>query len=47
MIDLNNLPEWLIEKPGQRFAVGFVACSLRSVPREEKIKIEKEQQGLK
>jgi hypothetical protein len=49
MIDRNNLPEWLIEKPGQHFAIGFVDCAIRASAMELSIPtiVPKEQQGLK
>jgi hypothetical protein len=48
MIDRNNLPEWLIPKPGHRFPQGFVECAIKSSEIDRTITlIPKEQQGLK
>jgi len=48
MIDRNNLPAWLIEKPGQRFAIGFVECAIRASMNERVITaiVQNEQQGV-
>ena len=48
MIDRNNLPYWLVEPPGIKFATGYIECAIKAstIDWSRPAEIPKEQQGV-